>query len=379
MIPTRIVPSVTPCDLSPRQVEHRFFRLITEGAEFEIAGSARGNPDALFDRKLKPKSRIRIFDVSIYLTNVRQMPELRFYVAYVVMSAGDRQVIYPRIFYKDLSLVWRSASHFTYLGDDIWVGKGDVRFDEEDGHETVESIEATTDLPLEIQSALESLLPEKSKRAAGGSGILELVLKQSPEDRVEPYRDFVEPRQKAQSNPRNLINGNQPVATFKKPGEPESLWIRKGFEPDFSDGVIERRTSRSTLYGGKLNRFRVLSVNKKIQYYFIAGTKHVWIIPPQATTTGLSSYGVRTIDVVADDDLFIPGYEYHHYEETANGTELYSQIPEGFAGEACPYDDAKADASPWLNRIPLIREFKRKVLRGKADLRVVILPESSSQ
>ena len=115
--------------------------------------------------------------------------------------------------------------------------------------------------------------------------------------------------------------------------------------------------------------FRILSSNRKVQYYFIAGPKHAWIIPPQALTTELSSYGVRTISVVADDDLFIPGYEYHHYEETNNGVELYSQIPKGFAGEICPVDDAKADASPWLNQIPVIREFRRVVLKQKASSR----------
>jgi len=87
------------------------------------------------------------------------------------------------------------------------------------------------------------------------------------------------------------------------------------------------------------------------------------IIPPQATTTELSSYGVRTIDVVADDDLFIPGYEYHHYEENEFGEqELFSQIPPGFAGEVCELDDAKADASPWLDKIPIIQKFRRDVL-----------------
>ena len=125
---------------------------------------------------------------------------------------------------------------------------------------------------------------------------------------------------------------------------------------------MERAISRSKLYGGKLKRFRILSVNRRIQYYFVAGRRHSWIIPPQATTTELSSYGVRTIDVIADDDLFIPGYEYHHEEETPHGVEWYSQIPAGYAGEVCPVDDAKADASPWLDRIPVIQEFRRKVL-----------------
>ena len=91
----------------------------------------------------------------------------------------------------------------------------------------------------------------------------------------------------------------------------------------------------------------------------MAGPRQVWIIPDQATTTQLSSYGVRTIDVVADDDLFLPGYEYHGGE---NGELGADQIPEGFAGEISELDPSRADASPWLDRLPVVREFRRRVL-----------------
>ena len=84
--------------------------------------------------------------------------------------------------------------------------------------------------------------------------------------------------------------------------------------------------------------------------------RQVWIIPAQALTTELSSYGVRTIDVVADEDLFVPGYEYHYRE----GGELYSQIPPGFAGPASEVDPTRADASPWLERLPVIQAFRRR-------------------
>ncbi len=362
MIPTDIIPAVSRADISPARVKHEFNNLLDAGAEWVVAGTARKNQANFFRRGLRPKHKIELFDTRFYLTNVRQIPELRFYVAYVVQENLESRLteIHPRIFYKDLSLVWRSASHFTFVGGDIWVGKGDVRFDEED--ETVESIEATTDLPLELQSALESLL-KQVKRPASGKDLLELILRKGPSDRVEPYDDFTAPREAAASDPNNLINHGISIATFVKPGNPASLKIVKGFEPDFKNGIIDRQTSRSRLYGGTLRRFRVLSSNRLVQYYFIAGAKHVWIIPPQAMTTEFSSYGVRTIDVVADDDLFIPGYEYHHEEETENGVELYSQIPAGYAGEVCPVDDAKADASPWLDRIPLIRKFRRDVLK----------------
>ncbi|RMH51122.1 MAG: hypothetical protein D6685_17550, partial [Bacteroidetes bacterium] len=87
-----------------------------------------------------------------------------------------------------------------------------------------------------------------------------------------------------------------------------------------------------------------------------------WIVPPQATTTELSSYGVRTVDVHADDDLFIPGYEYHYLDDAQEPPTLFTQIPEGYAGAPCEHDEMKADASPWLDALPVIREFRRAVI-----------------
>ena len=364
LIPFAIVPSVRPSERTPPQVAREFRKLLDSKAKFVVAGKAKKRPLQLLERGLTPRHKISLFDTEFYFTGVLQMPELRFFVCYVVQKNDGVTSIYPRIVYKDLSLAWRSASHFTFLDGDIWVGKGDVRIDDEDGYETVESIEATTDLPLEMQTAVESLLP-LNKRVKDGVGVLELVLRRSPEDRVEPYEDFTAARKTAQANPKNLINRGRSVAKFRKQGSPESLVITKGFEPDFENGVVEKGKSRSKLYGGVLRRYRIVSTNKKVQYYFIAGSRHVWMYPPQATTTDLSSYGVRTIDVEADDDLSIPGYEYHHEEETENGIEIYSQIPVGFAGAACPVDDVKADASPWIDRLPVIVEFRKRVLKQR--------------
>ena len=138
-----------------------------------------------------------------------------------------------------------------------------------------------------------------------------------------------------------------------------------GFQPDFSArGIFEKTFSKSRLYGGTLQRFRILSRNREIQYVFIAGPEHVWILPPQATTTEVSTYGVRTIDVEAEDDIFVPGWEYHYMDTELEPPELYSQIPKGYAGRLCPADENKADASPWLDQLPVVREFRRKVLKA---------------
>ena len=363
MIPTEIIPSVKRHDLSPLKTLRQFKELIQRGARLKIAGTARSDPSSLLDSGLHPRHRIDLFDSRIYLCNVQQIPELRFFVAYVVQNnRRGKPEIFPRIFYKDLSLAWRSASHFSRSDEGIWIGKGAVREEFENGQEFLTSIESTTDLPLEMMNVLDELA-RKIKRPRGKEFTLDLVLKKSSGNRVQPYSDFTSPRRLAALEKSNLINRGKSIARFKRPGDPTSLKFTSGFEPDFSDGIFEKSTSRSKLYHGLLKRFRILSTNRKIQYLFISGPKHTWIIPPQATTTELSSYCVRTIDVIADEDLFIPGYEYHHFEETKSGElELFSQIPPGFVGEICEFDDAKADAAPWLDKLPVIQEFQRRIL-----------------
>ncbi|MGH7336227.1 MAG: hypothetical protein ACREI7_01495, partial [Myxococcota bacterium] len=121
-------------------------------------------------------------------------------------------------------------------------------------------------------------------------------------------------------------------------------------------GVLERTVLESSLYGGPVRRFRILSRNRLVQYLFMAGPRHVWIIPPQATATELSSFGVRTIDVAVDDDLCVPGWEYQ------GGDDDLDQITRGYAGERIPRDPSRADASPWLDALPVIRAFRRAVL-----------------
>jgi hypothetical protein len=188
-----------------------------------------------------------------------------------------------------------------------------------------------------------------------------LVLRRAPDGRIEPYSDFSSPRRKAQADPRNLIHGGRPIARFTRPHAPASLRFASGFEPDFARGVLEVARSTSQLYGGPLRRFRILSRNRKVQFLFFFGRRHAWIGHPQATTTGLSSFGLRNIDVNADERAFIPGYEYHFMDDSKDPPVLVSQIPPGFAGRPSRHDPSRADASPWIERMPVIREFRRRV------------------
>ena len=362
-IPTRIVPSVAPADGTPRHVAQEFRKLLDSGAKIRPAGEAKDDPVGLLSSGYTPKHEISLFDTRFFLTNVRQNPAVRFFVAYVVQRhpKTGRTEIFPRIFYKDLSLIWRAASHVIATDGDFWIGKGDVKTLARGGYEITECVESTTDLPFEMQTALETL-NRKTRRAVYDEEALYLLLRSAPSSRTAPYRDFTEPRRKAEANRRNLINGGRSIARFTRENDPTSLRIVAGFDPDFANGIVEVSELRSSMYGGKLQRFRIVSRNRKVQYLFVAGPKHVWIIPPQATTTELSSFGVRTIDVVADEDLFVPGFEYHFFDEDADSSEHFSQIPEGFAGELCEHDSDRADASAWLDPIPVIREFRRKVL-----------------
>jgi hypothetical protein len=360
-LPTEIVPSVAPSEQSPASVAREFQRLVDSGVPIRAVGRAKSRPKLLLSRYgYVPKYKIELFDTRFYLAGPRQNPDLRFFIVYVVQKRGGREAIHPRLFYKDLSLIWRSSSHVIRTSDELWIGKGDVIDVSRGGFEYVESMEQTTDLPLEIQDALE-VCNRKIRRVPEDEEAMVLILRNAPAGRVEPYSDFTGPRRAAAADPRNLINGGRRVARFKRKNDPTSLVFAKGFEPDFKRGLIERGLSKSSMYGGQLHRVRVLSKNKQVQYLMIAGPHQAWVIPPQALTTELSSYGVRTVDVLADEDLFVPGFEYHYMDDTVDPPELFTQIPKGYAGAPNEYDDSRADASAWLEKLSVIRALRRNL------------------
>jgi len=378
MLETRIEAGIRPCALEPRQVEREFRALVEAGARIRPAGRAKARPRSLLSQGYVPRHKLRLFDTVFYLARLRQEPNARFFVAYVLLEADrdlapHRRELFPRYFYKDATLVWRSASHFAQSESENWIGKGDLkRVKEESGEVALYSAEETTNLPLEIQPALD-LVSRMASRVKTDERAIGLVLRRAPDDRIEPYRDFVAPRRRAASDPRNLIHGGEPVAWFARRNDPASLRFARGYEPDFERGILEVDGSRSSIYGGEIRKFRILSKNQKIQYQFVAAPRHVWIVPPQALTTELTSYGVRSIDVNADDDLSPPGYEYHYLDESEDPPRLYSQIPEGFAGKICEGDPARADASPWLEALPVVQQFRKairfprpKILRARS-------------
>ena len=358
-IPTAIVASAHPSAESPRTIRRQFQERLEQGARLICAGDASADPAALLAGGHGPKNKVSLFGTDFFLSHPRQNPDLRFFVGYVAPPDSDN--IYCRIFYKDISLIWRVATHLFLEGNEMWIGKGDTVLVERDGWDYEESNESTTDLPLEIQSALEHL--NRSRPVRQSLAALPMVLRRAPRNRIRAYEDFLAPRRRAASNQRNLIHRGRPIVWFERADDPSSLRIAEGFEPDFEDGVVEVSLHESKFYGGEIHRHRVLCVNRKVQHLFLCSPRHVWMIPPQALTTELSSYGVRTIDVAVDEDAYVPGYEYH-FREDDNGEDnpdgqLHSQIPEGFAGEPSPVDDTRVDASAWLDLLPILQLFRQ--------------------
>jgi hypothetical protein len=366
LLSTAIVPNAAPAPRSPQQVRRELQALLDAGARIDCAGRARARPEKLLKQGYLPRHRIDLFGTRFYVTGPRQNPLLRFVVAYVVPGAASpaRTRVYPRIFYKDISLIWRSASHVVSCPGELWIGKGDVQVVQRAGWEVTETLESTTDLPMELQDALEACVRD-AKRIPHDEEILRQVLHNAPPHRIRPYADFTGPRRRAAALRANLINGGKRVAYFTRKSDPRSLRFVPGFEPDFRRGILEVTPLSSSTYGGALDRYRILSRNRQIQYLFCASKSHVWIIPPQSLTTELSSYGLRTIDVAIDEDLCLPGFEYHFHEFEDDPASLHSQIPHGFAGAPNAIDPDRADASAWIDELPVVKRFRREVLEKR--------------
>lgn len=360
-IAVRSIRNVSPEDLSPQRVARVFRSLLDSGHRLHADGQAKGNAEQLLRSGYTPKYEIGLFGARFFLCNQRDAHGLKVIPAYVMTGTNNRSdnsKIFARVFYKDSSLVWRSASHYINTADEQWIGKGAVRWVNKKGTRGWFSAEETTNLPFEVQAALDAV-SQRGPRKQNDSRVLSLVLRNAPSTRVWPYQDFEGIRQKAMQRRANRINNNKTIAWFEDAADPRSLKFTPGFEPDFSN-LLDMSVSRSSMYGGRIEKYRIASCNKRIQYLFVAGPTHVWIVNPQALTTELSSYGLRSVDVITDEDLCIPGYEF--FDNEASG-EIDSQIPTDFAGEPCPVDPDRADASPWNEKLPVVQAFRRSILK----------------
>lgn len=357
VIASEIIANVSVADKSARRVGREFSDLIAAGHHLRVDGRARPDPEALLERGYVPKFEIDLFGTRFFLCNLRISHELKLMPAYILAASGSRGKkpgICARVFYKDSSLVWRVVSHYINTPDEQWIGKGAVKWHSKRGQSGWVSAEETTNLPFEMQAALDKV-SQQSARARHDEDILFMIARNAPSDRVHAYHDFEAPRARAMKVKKNRINNNRPIAHFADDHDPASLKFEPGFDPDFK-AVIDVSTSRSKVYGGEIKKYRIASRNRRIQYFFVAGPSHVWLIHPQSFTVELSSYGLRTVDVVADEDMCIPGYEF--FDNHGSG-EVDDQIPAGFAGAVSPHDPDRADASPWNDRMPIVRKFRR--------------------
>jgi len=155
------------------------------------------------------------------------------------------------IFYKDSSLVWRCASHYVASDNDQWIGKGAVKPVDGDD-ELYASAEETTNLPFELQAALDDL-SRRGGRARPDHRAIALVLRRGPDGRVEPYADFTRPRDRAIEN--GEFNDGHPVAWFDHPLRPASLRFASGYAPAATCTAV---TSPSTESSRATVRFSIV-------------------------------------------------------------------------------------------------------------------------
>ena len=346
---------------SPGSVRNEFVRRLDDELDLVCDGALSKEPQRLLEIGHGPKTRLDLFGFQIYLTYPRQNPDLRFFVAYVVPPARPRgrPRAYARLFYKDISLIWRAASHLFLEGEEMWIGKGDTRIDRRGEWEFEESAEWTTDLPFEMQTALEELnrgVPVKPDHRAPA-----LLLRRATRERIRAFADFTGPRDRARRAGR-VIAGDRKVVWFERPGDPSSLRVLPGYEPDWDHGPVERYEHGSRLYEGKIERLRFFSRNREIQHLMFLAPRHAWMVPPQTLDRDLTSYAVRPVQPNFDEEAYVPGYEYHFEDEHAAADDpvLHSQIPPGYVGAPSDLDDSRADASAWLDEMQLLQEFRRR-------------------
>ena len=273
-IPVKTVANVTADETTPRQVGEQFRRLLKTGHRLRADGQAKTDAEQLLNIGYTPKYKIDLFGTSFFLCNQRDAEALKVMPAYVLPATQTRAreaTIHARVFYKDSSLVWRSASHYINTHDVHWIGKGAVRWTNKRGERGWYTAEETTNLPLEMQAALDEV-SQRGPRKHNDKRILPLVLRNAPSDRVRPYQDFEGPRSTAMKPKANRINNNRSICWFTDENDPGSLQFEPGFEPDF-DALLDISTSRSSMYGGEIKKYRIASSNRLIQYFFVAGPR----------------------------------------------------------------------------------------------------------
>ena len=194
-IPVEIIPNVKVTDRTPGQVARQFHGLLDNGYELRVDGQAGKDPMQLLRRGYTPKYEITLFENRFFLGNLRDVEGLKVLPAFVLPAEqGRKRRIHARVFYKDASLVWRSASHYIDTPEEDWIGKGAVKRVKVDGESRWFSAEETTNLPLEIQAALDEA-SRRGPRSRSDHRILSLVLRTRHRIGSGRIRTFEAPRE----------------------------------------------------------------------------------------------------------------------------------------------------------------------------------------
>jgi len=168
------------------------------------------------------------------------------------------------------------------------------------------------------------------------------------------------------------VNEGTSIGGFTEKGNPASFRFLEGYEPDFNNGIVEIFESNNPIYG-TIKSYRILSANKQVQFIFnVDSESRVWIGAMQAVTPRLTRFGVRadvvTVSSTSIDgrgvDLLMPAYEYP------------SQTPARYQGKL---KGEYCDASGFINQLPVIREFRAKVLGERGAVKAEQQPNREGE
>lgn len=259
---------------------------------------------------------------------------------------GNGHELYVRAFYKSNShAIWKVDSHRVHIkpSDDKeldearkgWFGKGINQ-------------ESVT-LPSEIQSSMNEIISAHygqnlAQNKKLNNSFYRVVLKESTR---RPPKEFT----------RSMVYEpeiSKRFAHFKKPNDPESLEIYAGYGPELDKPPLEKYSEYNEHYRGIVDSYVINSKNGALHYIFnVSKKRKVWISAVQSSSALLTRFGVKREKIKVPTGLMVQAQEY------------LDEIPKGFAGKRV--HSVYYDASAWVDKLPINKEFREKVLHNTQD------------
>ncbi len=329
-----------------------FDRLVERGTPIQIYGQTSFR--ALERDGLGPKHQVKFGADTYYFSHpFIDAGGRTVFVMYLhhVDSTTGRPVIFVNAVYRSNSQnVWRAASSSP---DGRYIGKG--------------LGETSQMLPVELQGHLERMV---SHQQVGG-GLHEIpgrfyhVL---GEDERTPLVTLLNVRQLP--NTPKVIVAREDTSRHMDPHVANHHFIfTPGYEPNFHHGVVHNFTTENPIYG-MVSSYVVRSTNGALQYLFnVDRAGRVWIGGVQTTSVALNRQGVRVDRVTVPDALLTPAFEY--LRQMPRG---YEVGPLHMKERMHPTDSHYADATPFLNQLGVIQDFRRYVLGEGGSLGFGVAP-----